>query len=41
LFDIDSAVLYYDADGVSGGAIQVADLGTNVTIDQNDIVMIA
>jgi serralysin len=42
LFDIDSAVLYYDADGASGGAaIQVADLGTNVTIDQNDIVMIA
>ena len=41
LFDTDSAILYYDADGVSGGAIQVADLGTNVTIDQNDIVMIA
>jgi hypothetical protein len=41
LFDTDSAVLYYDADGISGGAIQVADLGTNITIDQDDIVMIA
>jgi hypothetical protein len=42
LFDTDSAILYYDADGAgAGGAIQVADLGANVTIDQNDIVMIA
>jgi serralysin len=41
LFDTDSATLYYDADGVAGGAVVVADLGSSITIDQTDIVMIA
>jgi len=42
LVDTDSGLLYYDADGASGiAAVQVADLGTNITIDENDIVMIA
>jgi len=41
LVDTDSGVLYYDADGTPGGAVQVVDLGTNITIYENDIVMIA
>ena len=41
LFDTDSATLYYDADGIAGGAVIVADLGSSITIDQTDIVMIA
>jgi serralysin len=41
LYDSDSSVLYYDADGVAGGAVEIVDLGTNNTIDETDIVMIA
>ena len=41
LYDSDSSILYYDDDGVAGWAIQVADLGTSVSLDHTDIVLIA